>query len=212
VRRTQGRILGGVLALVLVVGTSNARGDGDSTVGPEDRAAARQTVREAVDRALSALRDDSLSSDERLLRVEEVAWEHFDFDSMSRLALARHWKRFSPAQRESFESEFRVLLARRYGSRLERYSNERVEVLGDRVEPRGDVTVRTVVVGGNFEGVLIDYRLRRRGDTWRAIDVVIEGVSLLGSYRSQFGDLLGRETPDQLIARLHEKNAALEDE
>jgi phospholipid transport system substrate-binding protein len=190
------------LALALVAApaahAADAAGDGE----------ARAVVRRALDEALAILKQTSLPAGQRLAGVEEVAREHFDFEAMSKLVLARNWKRFSPEQQRDFVAEFQTLLSRRYGRRLERYADVRVEIVGERAEARGDVTVRTVVVGGRFGGARIDYRMRPRDDRWRAIDVVIEGVSLVGSYRSQFADLLGSRTPDALLALLRERNAA----
>jgi phospholipid transport system substrate-binding protein len=79
---------------------------------------------------------------------------------------------------------------------------------GARLEPRNDVTVLTQVVGGQFDGVEMNYRLRERGGEWRVIDVVIEGVSLVANFRSQFKQVLSRGDPDDLLEQMRKKNAA----
>lgn len=172
-----------------------------------DTEGARRVVRKALDDALAVLRDRSLPQEERIRRVEAIAFDQFDWPTVGRLVLARHWRRFSDEQQRAFVEEFQTLLSRRYSNRLERYRGEEVEIRDTRVEPRGDVTVLTEVASGQYEGVAIDYRMRRRADTWRAIDVTIEGVSLVGSYRSQFSELLGRKSPDELLELLRERNA-----
>ena len=79
-----------------------------------------------------------------------------------------------------------------------------------RVEPRGDVTVRTVVVGGQNDGVEIHYRMRKREGPWMVIDVVIEGVSLVSNFRSQFQEVVSEGGPALLRERLQQKNVARE--
>ena len=125
---------------------------------------------------------------------------------MSRLVLARNWKRFSKPQQVEFVEEFKNFLAHSYGDRIDRYSEEDVEVTGERPEPRGDVTVHTKIVGGQYSDAVVDYRLRQKDGTWRIIDVVVEGISLVFNYRDQFKEVVSRHGPEGLLERLREKN------
>jgi phospholipid transport system substrate-binding protein len=170
----------------------------------------RAVIEKTVTDVLAVLKDRELSSADRRSRVEEIAYERFDFRTMSRLVLARNWKRFSGEQQEEFQREFKIFLAKSYGSRLDAYDQQEVEIVGEQQEPRGDVTVRTRILGGDFEGADVDYRLRNRDGDWRVIDVVIEGISLVANYRDQFKEVLGRGGPDELLEQLREKNAAKE--
>lgn len=169
---------------------------------------ARAVIEKTVDEVLEILRDESRDDRGRRESLEVLARERFDFRTMSRLVLARNWRRLTDAQQADFVEEFERYLANDYGSRIERYEQEQVEVLGARVEPRGDVTVKTKIVGGENDGALVDYRMRKRDGPWRIIDVVIEGISLVANYRDQFRDVMGREGPVALIEKLREKNAA----
>ncbi len=171
----------------------------------------RETVQETVDAVLVVLQNPALSSPERRGAVEEIAYARFDFTTMSRLVLARNWKRFSDEQKESFQEEFKRLLAKEYGRRLDSYNQEQVEVLGEREEPRGDVTVRTRIVGGDFEGADVDYRMRKskKGDAeWRVIDVTVEGISLVSNYRDQFKSVMARGGPEKLLEEMRKKNSS----
>lgn len=169
---------------------------------------AQQVIERTVDEVLGILRDETLSADQRRITLEELAQDRFDFRTMSRLVLARNWKRLSSEEQVAFVKEFETYLANDYGSRIERYDQEEVRVLGEREEPRGDVTVKTKIVGGENDGALVDYRMRRKdGEPWQIIDVVIEGISLVANFRDQFRDVMGREGPVTLIDRLREKNA-----
>jgi phospholipid transport system substrate-binding protein len=167
---------------------------------------ARAVVERTVSEVLEILAQKDWSTEARVSKIEEIAYQRFDFGTISRLVLARNYKKFSQAQRGEFEQEFKAYLSRSYGSRVDRYEQEKVEIAGERLEARGDVTVRTRIVGGQADGIEIHYRLREREGTWRVIDVVIEGVSLVSSYRSQFQELMGRGGPEHLLERLRAKN------
>ena len=167
----------------------------------------RQIVEQTVQKVLTVLRQE-LPKEERRARLEEIVYDRFDFRTMSRLVLARNWKKFNEEQKQEFVSEYRTYLANSYGARLDRYSGEEVEVVGEREEPRGDVTVLTRVVGGEYDGALVDYRLRSNDGSWLVIDVIVEGVSLVSNYRDQFKEVLSNGGPEELLARLKEKNAS----
>lgn len=193
------------IAIALVAG-----GVATAAAGPASPGGAGPTaiIQQTADDVIAILRDESLGSAERRERIEAVAYDRFDFTTMSRLVLARNWRRLSPAQQEEFEEEFREYLALSYGDRIDRYEQERVEIVGERQEPRGDVTVRTRIVGGEYEGADVDYRLRQRSGEWRVIDVIIEGISLVSNYRDQFREVMARGGPEHLLEALREKNAA----
>jgi phospholipid transport system substrate-binding protein len=168
---------------------------------------AQDVIQDTVDVVLGILRDESKSAAERRAEIETLAQQRFDFRTMSKLVLARNWKRLSSEEQSEFVVEFTEYLANDYGSRIERYEQEKVAVLGEQPEPRGDVTVKTKVVGGENDGALVDYRMREEDGSWKIIDVVIEGISLVANFRDQFRDVMGREGPSALLGKLREKNA-----
>jgi len=174
----------------------------------ESEAGARAVIAETVDEVLTVLRDKSRSTEERIRSLEKIVYGRFDLYVMSRLVLARNWKRFSEAQKEQYVSEFKQYLTNSYGNRIERYDQQEVEIIGEREEPRGDVVVQTKIVGGEFEGALVDYRLRKTDSEWRVIDVVIEGISMVSNYRDQFKSIVSSGGPELLLEKLKEKNAA----
>ncbi len=197
------------LALVLAVVAGS--GAAAATRSPEDTAVflapPTALVTATVADVIAILQDVSLSSAERRTRIERLAFEVFDFETMSKLVLARNWKKFDEAQRREFVEQFKVYLSRNYGSRLDRYQQTDVRIVGARVEPRDDVTVMSKVVGGGFDGIQLDYRLRDHGGEWKVIDVVIEGVSMLANFRSQFRDVMSKKGPDELLKQMRKKNA-----
>jgi phospholipid transport system substrate-binding protein len=163
-------------------------------------------VRVTADEVLGVLAQKELPADDRRRRLEEIAQHRFDVKTISQLILARHWRRFTPDQREEFVFEFKRYIAANYGDSLNDYDDEVVEVLGERPEARGDYTVRTRIIGDGFKPVAVDYRMRKKADRWQVIDVVIEGVSFLKSFRSQFQEILSQGKPEGLLRQLREKN------
>ena len=173
---------------------------------PAARSAPIQMIEETVAEVLAVLNDAALSTADKRSRLEDLAHAHFDFETMSRLVLARNWKRFSKPQQAEFVEEFKNFLAHSYGDRIDRYTEEKVEVTGERQEPRGDVTVKTRIVGGQYSDAVVNYRVRQRDGEWRVIDVVVEGISLVFNYRDQFKEVVSRHGPEGLLKRLREKN------
>jgi phospholipid transport system substrate-binding protein len=171
-------------------------------------AEARAVVQQTVNQVLAILGSKGLSEDQRRQQIEEIAYAHFDFATISRLVLARNWKRFSPEQQQEFIEQFKLQLSKTYGGRITRYQQEEVKVDSQRLEANGDVTVATHIEGGEAKGIEVDYRLREKDGAWKVIDVIIEGVSLVSSYRAQFAEILGHEQPEALLKQLREKNTA----
>ncbi len=195
-----------IVGVVLASGVAAAADDPTITEAP------RQLIDETAQEIVAILANKEAPSEERVKKIEAIAYDIFDFTTMSKLVLARNWRKLDKAQRADFVREFKLHLSRTYGTRLDRYDQERVEVTGTQLEPRNDVSVMTTIVGGQFDGAKISYRLRNRKDRWRIIDVVIEGVSLVSNYRSQFAEVLNNGSIDDLMARLRDKNFELEED
>ena len=174
----------------------------------ESETRARAVIAETIDEVLTVLRDRSAPTEDRIRSIEQIVYGRFDLEVMSRLVLARNWKRFSEEQKAQYVEEFKHYLMNTYGNRIERYDQQEVEIIGERDEPRGDVVVKTKIIGGEFEGALVDYRLRKQDSDWLVIDVVIEGISMVSNYRDQFKSIISRGGPELLLDKLKEKNAA----
>lgn len=169
---------------------------------------ARAYIQSTVDDALVVLKNKSLATEEKLHRLEDIAYARFDFETMSRLVLARNWSKLTPEQQREFVQEFKRHLSVTYGKNIENYRNEAIEVTGDRPEARGDWTVKTKIVRGD-EDFQVDYRLRKNdAGQWKIIDVVIEHVSLIANFRSQLQEVVTNKGPEEMLRLLREKNAA----
>jgi phospholipid transport system substrate-binding protein len=189
----------------LALGLLLALGPGGALAAPAD--GARAAMEKTVADVLAILGDDSLSLPVKRDRIQAIAYDRFDFVTMSKLVLKRDWKKFDAAQQQEFVAEFKEHLSARYGENLGRYEREKVEVTSHHTETNGDVTVKTVIRGGQYDGTPVNYRLRNASE-WRVIDVVIENVSLVSSFRQQFADVLAKSGPTGVLARLKERNAA----
>lgn len=171
-----------------------------------ETAAARAVIDQTVADVLGVLKAPGLDSPTRIAKIDAIARERFDFETMSRLVLKRSWKQFSESEQQEFVEAFRNHLANSYGTRVDRYEQQDVEVTGAREEARGDVTVLTRIVGGSADDIDMDYRLRNRKGQWRVIDVKIAGVSLVSNFRSQFKEILSEGGPQEVLRRLKAKD------
>jgi phospholipid transport system substrate-binding protein len=196
-KRPEPVVLAALLALALLFA-------GPALADPA--ADARSAMQTTIDDVLKILRGPG-SDEQQRAEVEALARQRFDFTTMSKLVLKRDWKRFSREQQSQFVTEFTEYLSASYGTRIARYKNEEVVMLGARNEGNGDVTVQTAIKGGQFDGATVDYRMRQLGG-WKVIDVVIEGISLVSNFRQQFADVIARGGPQELLKRLKEKNDA----
>lgn len=164
-------------------------------------------VQQTADDVIAVLQNKELTSEQRRQKIEEIVYTRFDFKTLSRLVLARNWRTLTPEQQEAFVTEFKRHLSVTYGKNVESYNNERAVVTGDRQEARGDWTVKTKITRPTAADILVDYRLRKDGGTWQVIDVIIEGVSMVANFRSQFQEIISRDGAVKLIDLLREKNA-----
>ena len=171
-----------------------------------------ETVQKQVTQALEAVTTSPSGHPDGAKRQQEtrrVADSLFDFTEMSRRALGRHWTDRSPAEREEFVRLFTEVMARSYLGKIDRYAGESITYVGERVE--GNLAaVESRVVTAKKSEVALEYQLHRVGeDRWLVYDVVIDHVSLVGTYRSQFNRVIQTGSFGDLLKRLREKERAL---
>ena len=168
-------------------------------------------LRVSVDHVLAVLQDPSLrpqaKAAERQAAIRHDADAVFDFTEMSRRALGQHWQELNEGQQQEFVKLFADLLERAYVSKIEQFSGEKIDYVGESVE--GDMaTVNTQIVTKQATQVPVDYRLLHKGDRWLVYDVLVEGVSLVLNYRTQFDHILQTSSYDELVRRLKANQAA----
>lgn len=175
--------------------------------GPQEK------IRETINAVLDILRDDALRAperaEERRDKIRQAVISRFGFEEMSKRALGRHWRQLTPAQRDEFVSLFSDLLERSYIGRIESAgSSSDFEVLYTKETVEDNYAmVRTEFVNKRDINTEVEYRLLRRNDDWEAYDIVIEGVSLVNNYRTQFNQIILQESFEALIKRMKTKLA-----
>ncbi|MDT8407193.1 MAG: ABC transporter substrate-binding protein [Methylococcales bacterium] len=142
--------------------------------------------------------------------IDQVIQPHVDFPRISALVLGKHWRQASHQDRERFIKEFRTLLVRTYARAFVQFDDWSLHFLPMQLnEQDSKILVRTEVLQPGKPGIDVDYRMIRKKNTWKAYDIVIEGVSLVTNYRSTFANqMLSIGSLSKLIDHLAEKNAA----
>jgi len=140
--------------------------------------------------------------------AEQKVLPHFDFERMTRLAVGKNWSQASDAQKQALVKEFRTLLVRTYSSSLSQYRNQTIEVKPGKSGPSDtEATVRTAVIQQGGPPIPIDYSMEKKNGAWMVYDVVIDGASLVTTYRGTFNDQIQRGGIDALVKTLQERNA-----
>jgi len=145
---------------------------------------------------------------ERRHLLEDTIARRFDYREMSKRALASHWTRLTDAEREEFVDVFKGFLSDRYAGKIEGYSGEKVQYLGERLEGQF-AEVRTKLVSNKVE-IPMDYRLIKKNRRWYAYDIIADGVSLVKNYRSQFDKIMRSGSYEELTRRLRNRTVTEE--
>ncbi|MBV60473.1 MlaC/ttg2D family ABC transporter substrate-binding protein [Abyssibacter profundi] len=141
--------------------------------------------------------------------VDRIVLPHFDFDYVSKLVLARYWRKATPEQRTRFQQAFRSQLVSFYGDALLDYSDETVRWEDAPVpEDATDVTVKSEIVPKGGDPIQISYATHLTDGQWKVYDVTVDGISLVTNYRGQFAAEIRRNGLDALIQRLESESNA----
>ena len=174
-------------------------------LGPED------LVKKVTQEVLDAIKSDKqlAAGDKRkaIKLAEEKVLPHVDFEEATRLAVGRSWAQATPEQRKKLVTEFRNMLVRTYSNAITAYEGQTMKVMPVRMKPGDtDVTVHNQFIRPGGKPVLLDYSMRKTDSGWKIYDIVVEGVSLVLTYRSEFDAVVKQEGIDGLIKRLAQKN------
>lgn len=148
---------------------------------------------------------DKSQGEAQRVEIMAVIKKIFNFHEISKRTIGRKWKKFTKSQQQEFQETFADFLGYTYYQKVrDAYQGEKVVFLSQEKGKNGKAVVKTNIPRKNGE-IPLDYRMINGKDGWRIYDVIIEGVSLVKNYRTQFKKILGKETPDQLITRLKKK-------
>ena len=169
---------------------------------------ATDQVKGTVDQVLKILTDPTLKSEqktkERRAKLRKTVLERFDFSEMSKRSMGQYWKERTPEERNDFVRLFTDLLERAYVDRVEGYTGEQILYL----EETGDGNyseVRTKIVTKRNQEIPIFYRLQKADSKWEVYDIVVEGVSLVNNYRTQFSKIIRTSSYQDLVKKMQAK-------
>ena len=191
-----------LLFLCIVTGAANAS---------DPKEEARKALEANLQQVLLLVKDpaisDPLQQSVIISKIENIVQNFFDYEEFSARTVGRKWRTFSNDQRKKFVSAFADLLRATYLERIEGYNGNGVQFVGERMNKKGDKVevLTTLDLAGN--PVPVNYRMLYK-QSWKVYDVIVEGVSLVKNYRTQFKTILQKESPDALITRVQERAQA----
>jgi phospholipid transport system substrate-binding protein len=166
-----------------------------------------EVVRSTLTNVFRILEDEALKDPAKRIprrhMLEEIIASHFDYAEMSKRALAAHWVSLTANERAEFVELFRGFLSDRYAETIEGYSGQQILYLSERTEGNY-AEVRTRLRSSKVE-IPMDYRLHMKDGAWHAYDLIVDGVSLVKNYRSQFEKIIRSSSYQELVRRLRER-------
>lgn len=176
---------------------------------PAQQTSPAATIKGPVEEILAILRDPQYQDEAQKKMQQEKIWERvrgmFDFEEISKRAVAANWKTFTDPERKAFVDVFSRLLGNTYIRKIQsEFHNQTVLFLNEEVVSDGKMLVKTKIVEQGKE-IPVHYAVIQQGGKWRIYDVHIEGVSLVKNYRTQFQNILMKSSPAQLIEQIKQK-------
>ena len=165
---------------------------------------------ETIDKGFAILKDPSLKGDEKVQERRQMLWKEispvFNFEEMSKRSLGQHWKSRTPEEKKEFVELFTNILKDAYIGKTDTYSGEKVVIISEK-QDKNYATVQTKIITNNGTEVSVDYNMLNNPGRWTIYDVVIEGVSLVNNYRSQFNNILIKSSYKELIQKIKAKQS-----
>lgn len=169
-----------------------------------------EEVRKTVDEVVRIVSDKELKKHDQKRRQElkKTISKIFDYNEMAKRSLGRHWNQRSPAERKQFAELFASLLENSYAGKIESYNNEKIVYLRESIDSN-HAEVKSKVITAKRDEFTLDYRMLNENGKWMVYDVVIEGVSLVSNYRTQFNRIITSEGYPALLKKLQTKTDEL---
>lgn len=169
-----------------------------------------ELVKSSGEKVIAILKDPKLKApdkkQERVERLKEIINPIFDYDEMARRTLGAHWRRRTPAEQQEFLRLFHAFLEKVYSEKLDLYAGEGA-VFGRETIDQDYAEVESKVTNGKGEESPMLYRLKRADGKWKVYDAVVENISIVNNYRSQFDRVITKSSFDELKKMLREKGA-----
>ena len=155
-------------------------------------AGAKDFVEKLANDGIGFLSDDSLSVDQRKVKFKKFLIKNFDMKTIGRFALGRYWKSTSQKEQKEYLTLFEQMIVEVYSKRFSEYNGQSLEVLTARPEGKKDAIVSSVIVPDSGPKVRVDWRVRYKNNSYRVIDIIVEGVSMALTQRSDFASVIQR--------------------
>ncbi len=200
----EGRVINSLfIALCLMTGIAQA-----AVKSPE------AVVKETADGVISRIESQRSTLEQNPSQVYDLVNElvipHFDFISMSKWVLGKNWKSANEAQRNEFIEQFKTLLVRTYARALLEYSGQEVKYFPVEQNPKSNLAVvKTELTSSGAQPFPVAYRMHQKNEQWKVVDVSVDGVSLVSTYRGSFATQIKKNGFDALIQQLTDKNEKL---
>lgn len=153
---------------------------------------AEKFIGDMAGRALAFLGNESLSQEDKISSFRKLLNESFDLDTIGRFTLGRHWKTSTEAQRQEYLTLFRKMVVDVYAKRFGDYKGQRFETRGARADGDSDTIVTSYIIPGSGPEVQVDWRVRFKNGQYKIVDVIVEGVSMSVTQRSDFAAVIQR--------------------
>ena len=162
-------------------------------------------LKSTIDKVIAIVKDENLKNDKQSRRaaLRKTIDERFDYRQMVMRSLAKNWDLRSDQERQEFIGLFKSLLENSYASKLESYSDEKINYTNEMIKGKYAL-VKTEVVRPSST-IAVDYKLIQENGDWRVYDFVIEGVSMIRNYRSQFTKIIRKDSYEVLVQKLTDK-------
>ena len=173
-------------------------------IDPANAGAPTEQIQTAIEKVMTILKDPKLQAESKKKELREVIYPKFDFTEMARRSLGSHWQRRTTEEQKEFVRLFTDLIEGAYMTNLDGYQGEKVVIGGEKLD-KDFAEVSTKILSKKGEEIAVNYKLRQAGSEWKIYDVVIENISLVNNYRSQFNRVIARSSFDELIAKMKDR-------
>lgn len=161
-------------------------------------------VKQLGDRTIEVLTNESYSAEDRMAHYRDLLRDGFAVNTIARFALGRHWRSATPELREEYLALFQDFVLDIYSKRLNAFSGESFTILESIAIDGSDTMVSTEISGGDGPPIRVDYRVRSQNDALQIVDVLVEGISLIVTQRSEFASVINRDGLEGLMDKLRE--------
>lgn len=166
-------------------------------------AEAKDFVQGMAQKALNFLGDEKMSQAQKTSSFSKLLHDSFDMETIGRYALGRYWRSATPAQKKEYQALFREMVVTVYSNRFHEYRGQKFETRSARADSEHDAVVTSFIVSGQGPDVQVDWRIRQKNGQYKVVDVIVEGVSMLMTQRSDFSSVIQRGGGDIEVLLAH---------